>query len=209
MALANYSNLKTSIANYLNRDDLTSFIPDFIALAESRMNNELRVREMETIDTSITTSAGTQAYTLPTGFIEAKYVLFKSDPNTILQYKATTDFFSKFNESVASGKPSFFTIIGDKINLGVKPDSATSLEIGFFKKLSALSDSNTTNSILTNYPDLYLFASLAESSPFLMQDERLQVFAGLYKEALSIANTSAENGRTASQSLQMSTTVVV
>lgn len=78
MALNTYSNLKTSIANYLNRSDLTSYIPDFIRLAEVRMNKELRVREQEKTDTSITTVAGTQSYSLPTNFIEAKYVLYQS-----------------------------------------------------------------------------------------------------------------------------------
>ncbi|MDA8668236.1 hypothetical protein N9M26_01110 [Alphaproteobacteria bacterium] len=209
MAITNFTNLKTTIANYLNRDDLTSYIPDFITLAESRMNNELRVREMETIDTSTTTVAGTQAYSLPTGFIEAKYVIFQSDPYAILQYKAPFDFFKDYNASVSSGRPSFFTIIGTEINLGVTPDSAKTLEIAFFKKLTALSDSNLTNTILTNYPDLYLYGALAESAPFLMQDERLDVWAKLYKEALRIANSSSENGRSASQNLQMSADVVV
>jgi hypothetical protein len=106
-------------------------------------------------------------------------------------------------------RPSFFTIIGTEINLGVTPDSAKTLEIAFFKKLTALSDSNLTNTILTNYPDLYLYGALAESAPFLMQDERLDVWAKLYKEALRIANSSSENGRSASQNLQMSADVVV
>jgi len=209
MAITNFTNLKTTIANYLNRDDLTSYIPDFITLAESRINNELRVREMETIDTSITTVSGTQGYTLPTGFIEAKYIIYQSSPYAILQYKAPFDFFKDYNVSVSAGKPSYFTIIGDKIYLGVKPDSAQTLEIAYFKKLTALSDSSTTNTILTNYPDLYLYGSLAESAPFLMQDERLDIWAKLYKESLRIANTSSENGRTASQTLQMSADSVV
>ena len=47
MAISNFTNLKTAIANYLNRDDLTSYIADFISLAESRINNELRVSKRE------------------------------------------------------------------------------------------------------------------------------------------------------------------
>ena len=72
-----------------------------------------------------------------------------------------------------------------------------------------LPSNHQTNDILTNYPDIYLYSALAESAPFLMQDERLDVWAKLYKEALKIANTSSENGRTASQTLQMSADVVV
>tara|TARA_R100001510_G_scaffold686_1_gene510 strand:- start:874 stop:1080 length:207 start_codon:yes stop_codon:yes gene_type:complete len=68
MAFDTFSNLKTAIANYLNRDDLTAFIGDFITLTESRLNRELRVREMISSDTSTTTVSGTQSYSLPTGF---------------------------------------------------------------------------------------------------------------------------------------------
>lgn len=209
MALSTFSELKTTIGNYLNRDDLNSHLADFISLAETRMNNELRVREMETIDTSINTVAGTQSYTLPAGFIEAKYIILRSNPYTILNYKSPHDFFRLYNAGTTTGKPSFFTIIGDKIHLGVTPDSANALEIGFYKELNGLSDSNTNNSILTKYPNIYLYSALAESIPFTMNDERLQIFAGLYKEAIKQANISSENGRSSSQNLKISTNTII
>jgi len=208
MAITTYSNLKTTIASYLNREDLTAYLGDFISLAESRLNRELRVREMVNIDTSTNTVAGTQSYDLPTGYIEATTVIFQSNPFTTLKFMANTDFYNKYNSSQSSGTPNFFTIVGTKILLGVQPDSATTLQINYYKKLTALSDSNATNDILTNYPELYLYASLAESSPFLMQDERLQVWAGLYKEALGLSNVASSKGSTTSSPLQMSTTQV-
>ena len=64
------------------------------------------------------------------------------------------------------------------------PNSATTLQVNYYKKLDTLSDSNTTNTILTNYPELYLYGALAESAPFIMQDERINVWGTLYKEAL-------------------------
>ncbi len=42
MALTYYTGLKTSIADFLNRDDLTSVIPDFVALAEAQINRDVR-----------------------------------------------------------------------------------------------------------------------------------------------------------------------
>tara|TARA_R110000803_G_scaffold52604_1_gene108216 strand:+ start:72 stop:701 length:630 start_codon:yes stop_codon:yes gene_type:complete len=209
MSIDTYTNLKTTIANYLNRSDLTSYIPDFISLAETRLNNELRVREMEVIDTTTNTVSGTQDYSLPTNFIEAIYVLYKSDPYITLKYKSNFDFFSQLNSSVSSGIPYFFTIVGSKIYLGPKPDTATNLEIAHYKKITALSDSNATNDILTNYPNLYLYAALAESAPFIHQDERLTIWSSLYKESMQRANITSENGRTASHALQMSARSVV
>ena len=208
MAITTYSNLKTTIASYLNREDLTAYLGDFITLAESRLNRELRVREMVEIITSTNTVAGTQSYDLPTGYLEALTVIYQSNPFTTLRFMANSDFYNNYNSSQSSGTPTYFTIVGTKILLGMQPDSAQTLQINHYKKVSALSDSNATNDILTNYPELYLYGALAESSPFLMQDERLQIWAGLYKEALKNANESSSKGSTTSSPLQMSATQV-
>ena len=44
MALSTYTELKASVADWLNRTDLTSVIPDFIALAEAQIERTLRTR---------------------------------------------------------------------------------------------------------------------------------------------------------------------
>ena len=209
MALDTYANLKTEIANYLNRTDLTSYLDTFIDLAEARHARDLRVREMESVDTSITTVAGTQSYDLPTGYLEMRYVTWQSNPYTFLAYMTPPDFFRVYNAGEGSGSPSYYTIVGSKIYLGKQPDAANVLELGFFKRPTALSSSNTTNDILTYFPDLYLYASLAESEPFLMNDERLPVWAGLYKEGINSANNSASQGRTSGSPLNMSARMVV
>ena len=209
MALTTYALLKTTIANYLNRTDLTSYLGDFITLTESRLNRELRVREMVNTDTTTTTVAGTQSYSLPSGFLEASAVIYQSNPYRTLRFMANGDFYRQYNVTQTSGLPTFFTIVGEKILLGVAPDSAKTLQIDFYKTLTPLSESNTTNTILTNYPELYLYGALAESSPFLMQDERLNTWASLYKEALKNANLSSQKGSITSSPMQMSATGIV
>ena len=205
MALDTYSNLKTTIANYLNRSDLTAYLGDFITLTEARLNRELRVREMVNTDTSTTTVAGTQSYSLPTGYLEATTVIFQSDPYCTLRFISNSDFYNKYNASQSRGKPTYFTIVGSNIVLGVAPNSATTLQINYYKSLTALSDSNASNDILTNYPELYLYGALAESAPFIMQDERINTWGNLYKEALKNANETSSRGSTTSSPLQMST----
>ena len=66
MAINTYSTLQTAVANWLDRDDLTARIPEFIALAETRINRALRIRAMETVSTAISTASGTREYALPT-----------------------------------------------------------------------------------------------------------------------------------------------
>ena len=209
MALDTYDNLKSEIASFLNRDDLTANIDTFIDLAETRHARDLRIREMEAVSTSITTVAGTQSYDLPTGYLELRYAMLQTSPYTMLQYMTPADFFRVYNEGEGTGMPVYYTIVGKKIYLGHTPDDANVLELGFFQRATALSSSNTTNDILTNFPDLYLYGSLAETSPFLMQDERLAVWSSLYKEGVRTANESAQRGRVSAAPLQMSARRVV
>ena len=209
MALDTYDNLKSEIASFLNRDDLTANIDTFIDLAETRHARDLRIREMQAVNTSITTVAGTQSYDLPTGYLELRYAMLQTSPYTMLQYMTPADFFRVYNEGEGTGMPVYYTIVGKKIYLGHSPDSANVLELGFFQRATALSSSNTTNDILTNFPDLYLYGSLAETSPFLMQDERLAVWSSLYKEGVRTANESAQRGRVSAAPLQMSARRVV
>ena len=63
MAISTYSELQSSMADFLNRSDLTSVIPTFIALGEARMNRDIRHWQMEnrastTIDGQYLTKPG-------------------------------------------------------------------------------------------------------------------------------------------------------
>ena len=75
MAFTTYSDLKTSVANYLNREDLTAVIPDFITLTENRLNRDLRVR-VNLIRAETTTTSGTDFYNLPTDLIEIRNITY-------------------------------------------------------------------------------------------------------------------------------------
>ena len=64
------------------------------------------------------------------------------------------------------------------------PDAAYTIGINYYQKLVALSDSNTSNIILENYPDLYLFGSCFEGALFLNDTEQSQRFGGIYAKVL-------------------------
>ena len=86
MAIGTFAQLKTATANWLDRSDLTDRIPEFITLAEARFNRVLRIRDMETVSTAISTTAGTREYNLPTGFVQMKEFHLSTDPITPLAY---------------------------------------------------------------------------------------------------------------------------
>lgn len=178
MAIDTFSGLKTTIADYLNRDDLTSIIPSFITLAEAKFNRKLRVRQMVK---RATATLDTQYFAFPTDFLQAKEFQLNTNPITYLQYVTQNQGdYGSATQFVSAGKPQFYTIIGTQIQVIPTPDTGYTGELTYYGKIPALSDSNTSNWLLTYAPDLYLYGALLEASPYLKDDERLAVWSSLY-----------------------------
>ena len=181
MSISTYSELKTAVANFLARTDLTTQIPDFIQLAEARMSRELETRSQEKRATA-TLTANDEFVALPTDLREVREVKLNTSPNTVLEYRSPTALDSQF--SGAGGKPLAYSIIGDEIKFRPIPDSAYTAEIIYIGSLSALSDTNTTNNILSRHPDAYLSGALAEAYVYLMDDTRAQLYDTKFGRAI-------------------------
>ena len=184
MSISTFAELKTASANWLDRSDLTDRIPEFIVLAEARFNRVLRIRDMETVSTAISTSAGTREYDLPTGFVQMREFHLTTDPLTPLSY-ITPEMMSRIWAGSSRRKPEVFTVIADKVRLGPNPDAVYTTSMLYYKKITALSDSATTNDMLTNNPDIYLYGTLLEATPFIMQDERVGLWLAAFEKAVA------------------------
>ncbi len=169
MALTTYTDLKTSIANWLNRSDLTTEIAgDFIALAEADFNAKLRIRQMEQID-EITINAET--VTVPTGFISVRslYILSGSTKYNV-EYITPANLF-KTKGSSTSGLPRVYSIESDNATESFRfaptPDTSYTGYLQYYKAFNNLSDSVASNYILAAHPAIYLYGSLYHASNFL------------------------------------------
>lgn len=205
MSLDTFANLKTAIGAYLDRDDLTDYIPDFITLAEemhkrpalvdSMRNPEevggIRLKEMIT-RSNITVDS--RQISLPDGFLEPISFRLLTNPVTVLQYVNYHEMNRRRDET--SGKPEYFTI-GNEIEFDHSPDTSYTGEIIFYKEETALSDSNTSNNILTKVPGAYLYGALLASAPFLMDDPRIVVWRSLYRQSVDGANRLLKKSRRA------------
>ena len=188
MALTTYTELKSSIANWLNRDDLTTEIAgDFIALAESDFNAKLRIRQMEQVDT-ITINAET--VTVPTGFIGVRsFYILSGSTKYHLSYITPANLISIKGGST-SGLPRTYTIESDNgiesFRFAPSPDTTYTGYLQYYKNFTALSDSNTSNYILANHPAIYLYGSLYHASNFIggMDHNQTQQWLGMYSAAL-------------------------
>ena len=186
MALSTFTELKDAIADWLDRSDLTARIPDFIALAEARINRELRIRPMEVRSTMYTT-ADQQYFQLPGGYIQMRNIQLNTNPTTPLEY-ITPEMLDRLYGSTTTGKPRAYTLIGDEIQLAPIPDSAYQIEMAFYEKFTALGDGTsgtvTSNWLTKNAPDVLLYGALMEAEPFIKNDERVPVWLNGYSNAI-------------------------
>ena len=200
MALSTYSELKTSIADWLNRDDLTSVIPDLITLCEADLNRRLRVREMIARSTGATS---TQFTILPSDFLEARNVQINTSPPAVLDYRSP-EALDRYRATIGDNAdtPIYYTLIGDTIEVAPTPSSEVTIEIVYYKKLTPLSDANP-NFILQTHPDVYLYGSLLHSAPYLHGDERIGTWAGIYDAKVERMNDADSSSQHSGNTLRM------
>lgn len=202
MAFTSYSDLKTTIANYLARSDLNSVIPDFIRLAEERLRRDIRTRQMLIVATA-STIGGDSTVGLPTDFLEMRDIHINTTPVTTMRYKAPNSFYEA-SRVTESGRPIDYTVLGAEMQVAPTPDTSYTLQMLYYGKPPLLSDSNSSNVFLANYPDALLYASLAEAEPYLMNDARIQTWATLYERAITSINNSDQSSEYSGQPMSMS-----
>lgn len=192
MAISTFSELKTSIADFLNRDDLTTVIPDFITLAEAQMNRDIRHWEMENrVDGQQT--QGDQYMQLPADWLETIRLHLTGDGTSLVELISLSAMADKrANAEDQAGKPRFYAHVRGEFELYPTPDEDTNFELLYYQKIPALSDSNTTNWLLDYAPDVYLYGSLVHSAPYLQEDARLAVWAQMYAAAVQNLNNQSE-----------------
>lgn len=193
MALTTFSELKTSVANWLHRTDLTSVIPDFVTLAESGFAtgmpsigvDPLRAERMVTI-TALTIDAEFEA--VPSDFAgPVGLTLTDSQGNIMPLENITPDSMDVMRATRDSqqGQPVAYCLYNRELRFSPVPDQSYSATLTYWKAIPALSDSNTSNWVLANYPNVYLFGTLLQAAPYLDDDTRIPTWQSRYSEALA------------------------
>jgi hypothetical protein len=188
MALANYSDLQAAVSEWLAKSNLSSRASDFIALAEAELNRRVRINQnMNT--TTLTLAAGAAYVDLPSTFLE-EIELNWADYSAALN-RAPFDRidFSNTSDSIA-GRPTQYAVTSDAIIFDTEADQSYSLLLRFYQKWRIATDS--TNWLLTNAPDAYLFGSLAEASMYLHDDVGLAKYSARFNrsiEAVTLADS--------------------
>jgi len=190
MAITTYDELKASIADFLNREDMTSIIPTFISLAEAQIARDLRHWKQEK---RVTTSVDERYENLPNDWLEVKFIalstgamLQSASPSEMAELRALDD---------VPATPRYVRMTADQIELYPTPDAATEISMLYYARIPALSDTDASNWLLADAPDVLLYGALMHSAPYLSDDKRTAVWGNLYQSGIAKLNLESDRGR--------------
>lgn len=149
MAISTYAELKAAVEDWIHDPALSSKVANWIVLAEARIRRDVRCRAMEASSTG-TLSATTLA--LPTRFGEFRRVLLD---NRTLRYMTPEEFNARRDSYTGA-----YTVIGETIHF---QRATGDYQLDYYQWFAPFSGNSDTNYLLTNYPDLYLAATVAEA----------------------------------------------
>ena len=198
MAITTYSELKTAVADFLNRDDLTSAIPNFIALAEASLNRRMRAPEMVT---RATVTVDAEYENRPADWMETIRYQMNTNPITVLEFVTPEEAIIQKTKFSVSGVPLFFSTVGTQFQHIPAPDGSYTGELMYYARVPGLSDSNTSNWLLTANPDIYLYATLVQSAPYLKEDERIGVWASILERLMAEYEVAEQRAKIGSSRL--------
>lgn len=203
---ASFQGLCNKVADTLNRQDLTSVIPDFTVMATTRISRDMaRLKHPGSITRAIASVVNDYA-PLPTDFL-SMYQLMDQDTRIALVYITPDQSMTIQSDGwkPPSGAPTdnnylpnrsliYYTIMGKTLRMVPPPATSApaTLEMWYYSTLPAISNGNPTNWVLTQYPDLYLYGSLVHTAPYLKNDERIQVWEGMYQAILKDIEVEAD-----------------
>lgn len=174
----NYCDLVERISDWLNRTDLDEQIPLFIRLAESKIRTDFRLRTQETVDTGTLTDG---AFDVPALLNEARRLVVTDGVrgDREVDYITPEDFSrrARFPGSFVTS----YTLIGTQFRVLFGADEAYALT--YWARFAAFAACADTNWLLTNSPDVYLWAALEAGYLFLKDAAAADVCAQRYAAA--------------------------
>ena len=191
MALTTYAGLQSAIADFLDRQDLTAVIPTFIALAEARISRDVDHWKQEK---RVTTTFDEQFELIPNDLIEAMSLQHVGG-GRIMTMAATEMQERRGTTDNQAGKPTSVRLTAGQFELYPTPDESYNVSLLYRAKIPALTDTDPSNWLLADAPDVLLYGALGHSAPYLKDDARLTVWAALYQSSVDALNAESKTAK--------------
>lgn len=189
-AIPNFDTLKSTVSDWLDRDDLDAKIPTFVQMVEAMFNRELRAPEME--KTALTLVTG-ENMSLPDDFIAMRSIYIESSPDRPLKAMSPTALRQEFDGS--SDTPVAYALVANGIRFAPPPSGELLISMDYFAQIEALSTQNPSNWLLLNHPDAYLYGTLYCAEAYLDNSTRAAQWKGLLDQVTDRINRTARNNR--------------
>lgn len=202
--MTTFSQLKSDVAAWVDKDDLSSQIPTFINNGIQKANRKLRLIDMETIS-SHKLATGKNYFDLPDRFITLINVFTDTNPETKLTYVTPEQMTLQVKPD--GTLPKSYTIVDGKIKtdllVPLTSNITTKLWISYMRGYPLLENDSDTNWLLQNAYDLMLYLSVMSAEFFIINDERVPKVKALAEEAIDELNVMAEEGRYSGDTLRI------
>lgn len=200
MPISTYAELKSAVADWLNREDLEAVVPSFIALAEADLNRTLRDFRMEK---RADAQLNDQFSALPSDWLETIRLALIGGSHRLELASDGALAEMRSQRGDAAGRPTHYAHTAGGLELFPTPDADYSAELVYFARVPSLSDAAPSNWLLAAAPDVYLYGALTQSAPYLKDDARLTVWASLYQNAVQGLNAASERARHSGAGLRL------
>jgi len=190
VSITTYAELKSSIGDFLNRDDLTSVIPTFISLAEARIARDLSHWKQEK---RVTTDVDGRYENLPTDWVSIIQVQYTD--GGVISSASSSEMASYRAQSATPAKPRYWRLSANQMEFYPTPDATYNITMLYKARIPSLSDTDPDNWLLTYAPDIMLYAALMQSAPYLADDARVSIWGSLYQSGVEALNSESDQAR--------------
>jgi len=201
MAISTYAELQDAILAWINKQDIEQSLDSIIAMTEADLNRKVRHWKMEK---RATVSLDDQYSRVPSDWIETIRFYLTGNGTSELILASRSDLLNRRElANDTGGTPRYYTMSDGAFEVFPTSNGNFTAELLYYGKTDALSNSVTTNWLLTDHPDVYLYGSLVHASAFMGEDNRIQVWNTMYQTALDQVNGSSEAARYNGSGLRM------
>ncbi len=202
-----YSGLLSSLASWMDRDDLAAVIPDFVTLFESNANTEGALRtEFNRTSTVVPTTIALDHINTPADYMGTdtlRLTQVGGSYSILKPYGGASSLYTDYPNASTQGQPKGFFNLAGKLEIAPVPDAVYQVQLYYYQKIPALV-TYSANWLLTHYPQVYLFGSLVAAEAFLGSDPRISTWGNLYDNAIQKIGGATDRNKYGGSSLQAS-----
>jgi len=174
---------KTFLAVHLWKvgdDVVLSHIETLIKIAEAELNRALKIEDRLTV---IDITVEDTTYDLPADFKTLRKIWSPTDGD--MNFLALSEYADR--QAYGQLTPNDYTISHKtlRFNANATAENPEDYQVWYIANIPSLIDGDSW--VVDDYLDIYTYAVLKHSAPFLREDERLVTWGALYKDAIESA----------------------